>query len=178
MQRLGRPAAATCVAAAHQQMEWIRAASPHDCQFLSLRDLASPAQPQDSASASGSVAVLPPAQALLRHMVWSHAEDGSSFVIAYAMKRSRGLSLAERGFFPLVPTDGLCFLPLDLDQDIGEQGPFTAILHKVFTLHSMPVASSPIPGITTCACQKPASQVGSGLKERWWICAGVRHAGG
>lgn len=54
-----------------------------------------------------------------------------SFVTAYAMKASRGLALAQRGFFPLLPTDGLCFLPLDLGRDLEAQGPFHAILHKV-----------------------------------------------
>lgn len=81
--------------------------------------------------ASDCITVLPNAQALLRHVVWSHAAASSSFVIAYVMKRSRSLSLAKRGFFPLLPTDGLSFLPLNLEQSIGEQGPFTAILHKV-----------------------------------------------
>ena len=67
--------------------------------------------------------------------MWSatHTADGSSFIIAYAMKQQRALSLAERGFFPLVPADGLCFLPLDLGQDLPSQlrSPLHAILHKV-----------------------------------------------
>mmetsp|Transcript_7678 Transcript_7678/g.22726 ORF Transcript_7678/g.22726 Transcript_7678/m.22726 type:complete len:272 (+) Transcript_7678:222-1037(+) len=141
-QRLGKPIAATILVAAHNELELITLNSPQDCQLLCVQGAATPEQAHATMPASDCITVLPNAQALLRHVVWSHAAASSSFVIAYVMKRSRSLSLAKRGFFPLLPTDGLSFLPLNLEQSIGEQGPFTAILHKASDMLELDAADN------------------------------------
>lgn len=133
MQQTGLPESATCIIVAEEQLHRVAPLCPPSCQLICLRAAAGPQQggPQHDARASAdSISSL---NDLLRYVVTSHTVHGTSFVIGTAMKRQRSLALAERGFFPMVPTDGLSFLPLDLSRDLAPQlqGPLHAILHKV-----------------------------------------------
>ena len=51
-------------------------------------------------------------------------------VCGYVMKRSRQLSLCAEGMLPLVPTAGLCFMPLDPALPLEAQPPFDLLLKK------------------------------------------------
>ena len=55
----------------------------------------------------------------------------AQLVVGHAMKLSREAALAQRGMLPLLPADGVCFLPLRLDLPLASQGPFHVVLHKV-----------------------------------------------
>ncbi|KAK9816626.1 hypothetical protein WJX72_002998 [[Myrmecia] bisecta] len=74
---------------------------------------------------------LPRLPDLLHRIAWSwHSTDKDCLVVGFTMKWSRERQLAARGFFPLVPRDGLVFLPLDWQQPLEVQGPFHVVLHK------------------------------------------------
>ena len=61
------------------------------------------------------------------------AKPGTAqLVVAHAMKPSREAALAQRGMLPLLPADGVCFLPLRLDLPLDAQDPFHVLLHKVY----------------------------------------------
>ena len=61
------------------------------------------------------------------------AKPGTAqLVVAHVMKLSRAAALAQRGMLPLLPADGVCFVPLRLDLPLDAQGPFHVVLHKVF----------------------------------------------
>lgn len=47
------------------------------------------------------------------------------------MKSSRYRELARRGAFPVLPTDGLCFFPLDMSMALDRQGPLDAVLQRL-----------------------------------------------
>ncbi len=57
----------------------------------------------------------------------------AQLVVAHVMKLSREAALAQRGMLPLLPADGVCFVPLCLDRPLDSQGPFHVVLHKVWT---------------------------------------------
>ena len=128
----GGPPEATCIIASDERLQRLKALCSPACQLISLQQ--SSGQPKISQAqqpqhfGAGTQHGISSFQELLQLIVRSHT--GAGFVIAYAMKESRGLALAERGFFPLAPMDGLSFLPLDLDRDLELQSPFHAILHK------------------------------------------------
>lgn len=139
VQQTSVPEVATCVVVGAQQLLRLAPLCPPACQLVSLAAAAVPSaaakqqhagQRHDAAAARVSIDSV---HDILQLIIASQAADGASFVIAYAMKQQRALSLAERGFFPMTPTDGLCFLPLDLSRDLRPQlrGPLHAILHKV-----------------------------------------------
>lgn len=131
MQQLGSRPVSTCILAGCKQVERLALLAP-DCSFCSVGSTA-PSPPAAHAFRNRHIVAVADARDVLRHIVWSYAGNGGSFVVAVTMKHSRRISLAKRGFFPLVATDGISFLPLDLTRNIADQGPFAAILHKVLS---------------------------------------------
>jgi hypothetical protein len=63
--------------------------------------------------------------------VRDEAGGAAQLVVGHVMKLSRESALAQRGMLPLLPADGVCFLPLRLDVPLASQGPFHVVLHKV-----------------------------------------------
>ena len=59
------------------------------------------------------------------------AEGTARLVVGHVMKLSREAALAQRGMLPLLPVDGVSFLPLRLDMPLEPQGLFHVVLHKV-----------------------------------------------
>jgi hypothetical protein len=133
VQQTGLSEPATCIVVAEEQLHRLAPLCPPACQLICLRAAAEPQQAGQQHDARASADSISSLNDILRYVVTSHTAHGTSFVIATAMKRQRALALAERGFFPIVPTDGLSFLPLDLSRDLGPQlqGSLHAILHKV-----------------------------------------------
>lgn len=133
MQQTGLPESATCIVIAEEQLQRLAPLCPPPCQLVCLRAAAAPQQAALQHDARASADSISSLNDILQYVVMSHTAHGTSFVIGTAMKRQRALALAERGFFPVVPTDGLSFLPLDLSRDLAPQlqGPLHAILHKV-----------------------------------------------
>lgn len=135
MQQTGLLDSATCIVVGAQQRQRLAPLCPPACQLVSLttRPQQHVEQQPEEAGARDSIGSV---HDILRHVVTSQTADGTSFVVAYALKQQRALALAERGFFPMLPTDGLCFLPLDLSRDLRPQlqGLLHAVLHKVCLL--------------------------------------------
>lgn len=138
VRQTGLSESATCVVIAEEQLQRLAPLCPPACQLICLRAAAAPQQAALQHDARASADSISSLNDILRYVVTSHTAHGTSFVIGIAMKRQRALALAERGFFPIAPTDGLSFLPLDLSRDLGPQlqGPLHAILHKVCLLRS------------------------------------------
>lgn len=71
-----------------------------------------------------------PWSALPRFTAESHS--GSPLVrVGVVMKSERQQQLSRRGLMQLIPTDGVVFIPLDLNKSLEGQQPFDALLHKV-----------------------------------------------
>ena len=75
----------------------------------------------------------------MRHMPWSglphwvagsHRDPGLVRV-GVVMKGERQQELCSRSLLPLIPKDGVVFIPLDMHQPLSGQQPFDALLHKV-----------------------------------------------
>ena len=136
VQQSGLSESATCIVVGEEQLHRVAPLCPPACQLISVRaaaELQHAAPQPDARRPDDSIGST---HEILRHVVTSQTAEGTSFVIGLAMKRQRALALAERGFVPMVPTDGLCFLPLDLSRDLRPQlqGPLHAILHKACAL--------------------------------------------
>jgi hypothetical protein len=127
IKQLDRQAASICVLAADHQCERLASLAP-GCSICSVGGSAA----SSSLAPCANMFKLTHMREVIRHIVCSHSQGGANFVVGYAMKQSRATSLTKRGFFPVAAVDGISFVPLDLTRSISEQGPFAAILHKVF----------------------------------------------
>ena len=63
-------------------------------------------------------------------MALSHRTAGC-LLVAVAMKVSRWRDFLRRGFFPVVPTQDVVFLRVDLQDSGMSTFPFDVLLHKV-----------------------------------------------
>ena len=79
----------------------------------------------------------------VRHVPWSAlphftaaSHRGPALVrVGVVMKSERQQQLSRRGLLQLIPTDGVVFIPLDLNKSLESQQPYDALLHKVIGLN-------------------------------------------
>ena len=77
----------------------------------------------------------------------------AQLAVGHVMKLSREAALAQRGMLPLLPVDGVCFLPLCLDMPLAPQGPFHVVLHKASVLRPYGAATRTLPpALPSCVC--------------------------
>ncbi|KAK3280943.1 hypothetical protein CYMTET_11242 [Cymbomonas tetramitiformis] len=137
---------------------------------------------RDTLSPQGSSIVLrPPLQNLLRLVALSGETPSESLLVAgYAMKKSREFDLACRGLLPLQPRNGICFIPIDCERSLTDQGPFDALLHKVtdtMEVGDKPGAAGILPAIAREMTEYSAKHPGSRCVARASM-EGEMHRGG
>ncbi|KAK9822125.1 hypothetical protein WJX74_009476 [Apatococcus lobatus] len=70
----------------------------------------------------------------LPHFAADSHRSQSLVRVGVAMKSERQRELSRKGLLQLIPTDGVIFIPLDLNQPLQGQQPFHALLHKATDL--------------------------------------------
>lgn len=125
---------------------------------LAVSLCAAPAPPAALAAAAaagcGATLHLPPgdpgaaALAVLQRFATLQQALTGCLVVGYVMKRSRQLSLGVEGMLPLLPLDGLCFMPLDPALPLAQQQPFDILLQKPTDFLEEVPGSGRVPGFT------------------------------
>ena len=100
----------------------------------------------------------------------SHSAPGL-FRVGVVLKHSRQMSLSSRGLLPLIPINGVIFVPMDLNRPLSSQGRFDALLHKVCPANTFDLPPV-LPATSRCHAWLHFWQVTGGSGAHTNVCTG------